>query len=328
MINPNNFDLNLLRVFDALIRERSVSAAADRLCLSQPAVSNALNRLRNLLDDPLFVRTRQGMEPTPFALRMKEPVQDGLLRIRAGISQILTFDPQQSDRTFKLIMNDVGSASFLPGIMAQLMVDAPNIDIEVCEIGHSGYEDLLDSGSADLAVGRVVLSDTFRSQFLVRTQYVAILRQGHPALGEENGESVLTREAYATAQHVIVTPAGAPSNPVERTLASLNLDRRIALRLPHATSLVNILPATNLISTLPERCRDFLTAERGLVAVRLPIPIEPNVIQQWWHRRHDYDVGHQWFRRYVADTISNSTFTEIGLAPKIIDPVNTTNSAS
>lgn len=187
MLNANNFDLNLLRVFDALIRERSVSAAAERLCLSQPAVSNALSRLRKLLNDPLFVRTRKGMEPTPFALRMQEPVQDGLLRIRAGISQVLTFEPRESDRTFRLNMNDVGSASFLPLIMSRLMSEAPGIDIEVCEIGISAYEDMLDSGAADLAIGRVVLSDTFRSQFLMRTQYVAILRDGHPGLTEENG---------------------------------------------------------------------------------------------------------------------------------------------
>lgn len=311
MINPNNFDLNLLRVFDALIRERSVSAAADRLGLSQPAVSNALSRMRKLLDDPLFVRTRRGMEATPFALRMKDPVQDGLLRIRAGISQTLTFNPQQSSRTFRLIMNDVGSASFLPGIMSRLMAEAKGINVEVCEIGHFAYEDLLDSGSADLAIGRVVLSDTFRSQFLTRTQYVAILRKDHPGLTEENGNVCLSREAYINASHVVVTPAGATSNPVERTLASLNLDRRIVLRLPHATALVNILPATDLVSTLPERCRDFLTEEHGLVTVPLPISLEPNVIQQWWHRRHDYDAGHQWFRGFVAETLAEATFMSL-----------------
>lgn len=173
-MNPNHFDLNLLRVFDALIHERSVSSAANRLCLSQPAVSNAPGRLRELLGDPLFARTRHGMEPTPFALRMNEPVQGGLMRIRSDISQVMTFDLSVSDRTFRLIISDVGSASFLPGILSRLMREAPQINIEVCEIGNAAYEDMLDSGSADLAIGRVSLSDSFRSELLTHTHYVAI----------------------------------------------------------------------------------------------------------------------------------------------------------
>ena len=304
MYNPNTFDLNLLRVFDALIREGSVSAAGNRLGLSQPAVSNALKRLRSLLGDPLFVRTRHGMEPTSFALSLSTPVQDGLSQIRAGLSQILSFDPAQSDRRFTLLMNDVGAGSFLPGLLQHLSKAAPHIDLDVYERDHSEYEDALDSGSADLAVGRVMLSSTFRSEFLTKSFYVVILRPDHPLLQRRRGvRPFLTPEGYVSAQHVVVSPRGATSNPVERMFAGKRIDRRIVLNVPHATSLMNILPGSDLIATVPDRCVGFLCRDKQLTWAKMPIPIEPSLVYQWWHKRQEYDPGHRWLRQVMAETI-------------------------
>jgi DNA-binding transcriptional LysR family regulator len=304
MHNANTFDLNLLRIFDALVREGSVSSAADRLGLSQPAVSNALKRLRTLLGDPLFVRTRRGMEPTAFALRLCSPVQDGLAQIRAGLSQAVTFDPTTSEATFTLLMNDVGAALFLPPVLQRLNKLAPGIDLHVYERDHADYEDALDSASADLAIGRVILSKTFQSEFLLKSLYVAILRTDHPALSRRRGvRPFLSMNDYVAGHHVMVSPRGATSNPVERALSPMRLSRRVALNVPHATSLVNILPDTDLIATVPDKCIEFLCRDKRLTWAELPIRIEPNMIYQWWHKRHEYDAGHRWLRSFIADAI-------------------------
>lgn len=303
MHNSTTFDLNLLRVFDALVREGSVTAAANRLGLSQPAVSNALNRLRGLLGDPLFVRTRHGMEPTPFALRLHSPLQEGLAHIRAGLSQVMTFEPATSDRTFAILMNDVGAASFLPAIVQGLLREAPHVDLQIRELDHAAYEDALDSGTADLAVGRVMLSDAFRSELLQKSFYVALLRPDHPALTMKDGHPAISLEDYTAADQVIVSPRGATSNPVERAMLAMRLHCRVVLNLPHATSLYNIIPGTDLIATVPDRCEEFLCRDGRLISVALPLRIEPNMIYQWWHKRHDHDAGHRWLREFVSNAI-------------------------
>lgn len=304
MHNRNTFDLNLLRIFDALVREGTVTAAADRLGLSQPAVSNALNRLRLLLGDPLFVRTRHGMEPTAFALRLCSPVQDGLAQIQSGLSQVVTFDPATSDRTFTALMNDVGAASFLPAVTKGLLRVAPHVNLHVRELDHADYEDALDSGTADLAIGRVMLSETFRSEFLLKSTYVAVLRPDHPALTRKRGvRPFLTLDSYMAADQVAVSPRGATSNPVERAILKMHLNCRIMLNVPHATSLYNIIPGTDLIATVPDRCVEFLCRDKRLTWAELPIRIEPNMVYQWWHKRHDHDAGHRWLRDFMSDAI-------------------------
>jgi DNA-binding transcriptional LysR family regulator len=310
LANPNAFDLNLLRVFEALVHEGSVSSAANRLGLSQPAVSNALSRLRAVLGDPLFVRTRNGMEPTAFALQLRNPVQEGLAQIRAGLSQVMTFDPTTSDRTFTLLMNDVGVASFLPVVMQGLATVAPGINLQVDELDHADYEDALDSGTAELAIGRVTLSDTFRSEFILKSVYVAVLRADHPLLVRKGrARPALTLERYLAGKHVVVSPRGATSNPVERALDGMQLTRRVVLAVPHATSLVNVLPDTDLIATVPDGCVDFLCASKRLTWVELPLRIEPSLVYQWWHKRHEFDAGHRWLRTYISDLMRGPAAT-------------------
>lgn len=309
MTNPNAFDLNLLRVFEALVHEGSVSSAANRLGLSQPAVSNALGRLRAILGDPLFVRTRNGMEPTAFALQLRAPVQEGMAQIRAGLSQVTSFDPATSDRTFRLLMNDVGVASFLPVVMRGLAEKAPGINLKIDEMDLADYEDALDSGAAELAIGRVMLSESFRSEFILKSVYVAVLRPDHPLLLRRGRKRpILTLERYLAGKHVMVHPRGATSNPVERTLDAMRLNRRVALHVPHATSLVSVLPGTDLIATVPDGCIGFLCADGRLTWVELPIRIEPNLIYQWWHKRHEFDAGHRWLRGFISGMMRGRSF--------------------
>ncbi len=298
----DSLDLNLLRVFDAVWRERSVANAADRLALTPPAVSNALKRLRLAVDDPLFVRTRHGMEPTPFACTLRTPVQLALAHIRDAFSCSSEFDALNSQRTFTLLMNDVGAASFLPGIVKRVTKEAPNIEIFVRETNRRKHEDALDSGAADIAIGRLMLSNAFQSEQIATSPYVVVLDATNPLVEHHpNGRISISPSNYFAADHIDVSPRASTPNPVDRQLEEGIPRRRIALSLPYATSLMNIITGTHLIATVPDRTIDFLCSSGKLVWVPLPIHAEPNVVSMWWHKRDDRDAGHLWIRNIIMD---------------------------
>jgi DNA-binding transcriptional LysR family regulator len=303
VINPNTFDLNLLRVFEALMKDGSVSVAADRLGLSQPAVSNALNRFRELLGDSLFVRTRNGMEPTALALTLRDPFQHSLATIRAALRQSLAFEPATSDRTFTLIMVDVGEITFLPHLISKISTMAPSISLQVLELGREDYEDHLESGAADLAIGRITLRDSFRSQQLITSPYVAILDSDHPGIDiAPDCTRSISYETYLAARHIAVLPRGATGNPVDRALARDAKERQIALSIPHTMVLSAILPGTGMIATVPETCAPVLCGDGRLCSVELPFDAEPSHVLLWWHKRHEEDTGHRWLRTLIAST--------------------------
>src|SRR5882672_592293 len=174
-VNVADLDLNLLRAFDAVLRDGSVTAAAERLGLSQPAMSNALARLRRLLGDPLFMRTASGMRPTPFAQQLAAPVQQALDLIRASFSQQAGFDPGTSDRIFRLQLTDVGEIAFLPPLLERLQRDAPRVRIETQHLPQDEVSDALASGDVDVAVGFLPeLSSGVVAQRLFRDRYVCL----------------------------------------------------------------------------------------------------------------------------------------------------------
>jgi DNA-binding transcriptional LysR family regulator len=301
MVNLRTFDLNLLRVFEAIHHDRSVSIAADKLGLSQPAVSNALNRLRQHLDDPLFVRTTKGMEPTPKAEDLAAAVQLGLTTLRSGLSAGARFDPAESTRHFTVLMTDVGELSFLPGVLRTLSRSAPSIDIRVIEYGVEGYSDLLENGLADLAVGRVRLTDTLSNELIHTNPFVVLTSCKNPLLETNaDGDCFMSWENYMSAAHVLVEPRGATGNPVLQALGQHASQRRIALTIPHATVLPMIMDGTDLVATIPKVCAAGLMAGRSLCAVLPPFEIEPNLVYQWWHRRNTDDLSHKWLRQIFA----------------------------
>jgi DNA-binding transcriptional LysR family regulator len=306
MVNPNTFDLNLIRVFVALARDRSVSLAADRLGLSQPAVSNALNRLRDLLGDPLFVRTRQGMEPTTLARSLERPLEQTLADIRTALGRSVSFDPATAIRTFTLIMIDVGATAVLPSLLTRFAVEAPAISLRVLDVNRQSYEDYLDSGVADMVIGDVALSDTFRSQLLFKSEPVAVLDRSHPFVDvAPDGVPSISYQHYLEAQHVAIVPRGTIDSRLETGLGSEVQRRNIKLSIPHTAVLSTILPGTDLIATVPDVTADALSRDRRLCCVTLPFPVEARGVFLWWHKRQDDDEGHRWLRRVLADTRSD-----------------------
>src|SRR5215510_5962668 len=211
-MNVGDLDLNLLRAFDAVLRDGSVTAAAGRLGLSQPAMSNALSRLRRLLGDPLFMRTAGGMRPTPFAQQLAAPVQQALDLIRASLSQQAGFDPKTSDRIFRLQLTDVGEIAFLPPLLERLQRDAPRVRVETQQLPQDEVSDALASGEADLALGFLPeLSGGVVQKRLFRDRYVCLVRIDHPRIG-----SRLTLAQFLAASHVLVSSRGSAHEIVEQ----------------------------------------------------------------------------------------------------------------
>ena len=297
MVNLRTFDLNLLRVFEAITESQSVSKAADKLGLSQSAVSNALDRMRRQFDDPLFIRTHRGMEPTPKAQDLAEVILTGLTTIRAGLSASGTFDPARSHRRFSLLMTDVGEMTFLPTILSRLNEQAPQIDLNVIEFGLERYEELLEAGIADLAVGQLKLPDTLCSQEFHNSDFAVVASRTNPIVQyDAEGKASIALETYLDAPHVQQAPRGASGNPVAVALGSQASRRRIALSVPHASVLPMILPQTSLIATVPKVCADLLARHGDLVVMPTPFPMDRSHVTLWWHRRNTKDPGHSWLR--------------------------------
>lgn len=299
----NTLDLNLLRVFEALMRERSVSLAAGRLNLTQPAVSNALNRLRTAFDDQMFVRSRSGMEPTPLALALSDPIHEGLAAIRVGISKGGSFEPAKSHRRFAIVATDVGELAYVAPFMRLLSREAPGIDLLVIEASIDEYELLLDGGDADLAIGRFNISSSFHCELVGTAAYAAVMCADHARkIGVADG-SVIPYETYIESAHAHLVPRGATENPIGRALGADEARRRVALTLPHTSVLSTIIPGTKLVATVPQPVVPSLCRGGDLVWARLPFQSEISQVHMAWHKRNDRDKGHVWVRDKLRSTV-------------------------
>lgn len=303
MSDLNTLDLNLLRVFEALMRERSVSLAAGRLNLTQPAVSNALNRLRSAFDDQMFVRSRSGMEPTPLALALSNPIHEGLAAIRVGISKGSSFDPMKSHRRFAILATDVGELAFVARLMRLLSREAPGIDLQVTEASIDEYELLLDGGEADLAIGRFNVSNSFHSELIGTAPYAVVMCSAHARkIGVVQG-SVIPYDTYIESAHAHLVPRGATENPIGRALGRDEARRRVALTLPHTSVLSTIIPGTQLVATVPQPVVPSLCRGGDLVWAMLPFQIDLSEVRIAWHKRNDRDKGHVWIRDKLRSTV-------------------------
>lgn len=291
-------DLNLLVVFQQLLRERRVSRVAVTLGLSQPAVSNALRRLRGLLGDELFLRTPGGMAPTPYAMQLAAPVAQALDTLRDALNVRASFDPARSTRCFSLAMTDVGETYFLPVLMDALAQQAPGVTLRCVPVADAALREDMASGRVDLALGSLPqLQAGFFQQALFRQRYVALMGKGHPLAAR----STVTAAAYRQAAHVRVVSAGTGHGQVEAALDRLGLARTVQLTVPHYVALGHVLGSTGLMATVPERFARQACAPFGLVARPLALKLPTSTIAQLWHAHLHRDPGHQWLRTLIAE---------------------------
>ena len=284
-------DLNLLVVFDAMARQRSVNRAAEAIGLSQPATSAALARLRTLFDDQLFVRTGAQMEPTPRALELAPLVHEVVETISTRILQQAAFAPASSERSFTVLTPDIGEVAFLPRVLRRLRKEAPQVHLRTLAMPRTAAADALASGAADLAVGFFpdLHKAGFFQQSLFPTSYACI------ACRKAGAPERMTRKLYLEARHVVVRPDGR-EHMLDRFLEEKGWQRQVALELSHFMSLLAILPGSDLVATVPDDIATVL--ERHIAVQRIELPFRPPRIevQQFWHRRMQHDPANRWLR--------------------------------
>jgi len=287
----NRVDLNLFVVFDVIYNERNLTRAAEVLCLTQPTVSNALSRLRNTFNDELFVRTPQGMVPTPLTENIISRVREALQLLGTSVQEGDSFDPASSDRAFRVSMNDIMESVLLPELLAELGLQAPGMTIESY---HSSRRDLgvaLSSAQLELAIDIPEAADAnLCHQPLFTERYVCAVRDDHPDIG-----SKLTLKQYLKLGHIHVSSRRRGRGLVDMELNKMGHQRHIHLRLEHYLVAPDIVRQTDLALTLPS-----LWAEKtGLKALELPFALPELQSHLIWHRSADGDQANRWLRERI-----------------------------
>jgi DNA-binding transcriptional LysR family regulator len=306
--NLRSVDLNLLVVFDALIAERNVTRVAARNGMSQPAVSKALNRLRCLFDDPLFVRRDRGVEPTARALELAGPIRGALTDIAGTLRLATAFDPASAKATVKISTVDLCHTNLLPSLVERLRRQAPGVDLQVRANESSCLYELLASGQIDLAFAPLgATSRELCAEPLWTDRLVTLIGQHNPL------RELMTIESYAGAPHLVdaghvqVSSDGVGTSIVDAILAARGLRRRIAVVLPSAAGIPFVVAATDLIATLPSRIVTGLAVVPNVRVVTPPLPEVEVSPHMFWHRRAQSSPLQMWLRgaiREIADSIS------------------------
>jgi DNA-binding transcriptional LysR family regulator len=297
MRNLRDIDLNLLVVFQQLHKERRVAVVAQNLGLTQPAVSNALSRLRKMLGDELFLRTARGMEPTPYAAQLAEPIAAALASIHDTLERQMEFDPAASERRFTIAMTDLGEIHFLPKLMSRLAEVAPAVTISTVRNTSVNLSDELEAGRVDIAIGLLPqLKAGFFKRLLFRQRYVCIFRNGHPL-----DRGAITLEDFESAQHVTVVAGGTGHAAVDNTIQRRGVRRNVRLSVPHFIALGHILARTDLIATVPERYVRESMAPFGLTYLPHPVPIPEFDVNLFWHAKFLKEPGNQWLRALIGE---------------------------
>jgi DNA-binding transcriptional LysR family regulator len=299
-VNLRDIDLNLLVVFQQLFLERRVSAVAESLGLTQPAVSNALSRLRRMTGDDLFLRTGRGMTPTPYAVQLAEPIAEALAKIRDTLDRKLEFDPASSSRKFTIAMTDIGEIHFLPRLMSRLAALAPGITVSTVRNSGAMLSAEMEAGGVDLAIGLLPqLKAGYFQRRLFRQRYVCMFRSGH-ALDRK----AMSIEDFEGAQHIAVIAGGTGHAIVDETIARRGIRRNIVLTVPHFVALGHILASTDMIATVPERYAGESIGPFGLRYLPHPVPLPEFGVNLFWHARFNREPGSQWLRRVVMELFS------------------------
>ena len=305
-MNLNALDLNLIRVFDALLKERNVTRAGQRIGLSQPAVSSALGRLRAVLDDPLFLRHGGQMEPTAKALEIGTHVQSAIATLEQGLGSRLPFDPSAMNRKFRMLGADFFSVLFMPAFSARLAKLAPGVELGFLDNARGDALQLLQSGFADLTFEEQGYAPVgFSSQLLFHSVFAVALRKGHPAL---DGVSLtpgdmIPRAIFDALNFAVYSQDGGESGCVLDRADARGQDLRISLTLPHFHAVAIAAHTGDVAALIPCQFAEAVAQRLGLIVFRLPVDLGIQKIGMHWHPRLDTQAEHAWLRAQIADLI-------------------------
>jgi DNA-binding transcriptional LysR family regulator len=295
--NWGTIDLNLLIVFDAVMRERNLTRAGRRLGLSQPAASHALARLRHMLHDDLFIRTPDGMQSTPRAEQMAEPLRDALRVLRMTLEPE-AFDPSSATRGFVVAVDNYAARAVVPTLARIVSNLAPRVSLDISPIGRLNVLDQLDAGAMDVALGKLVDGgERFKCVRVMDDDYVAVIDKAHPVADQP----VLSIERLARIPHIVVTSSGDDTRFVDDALEEHDLARKIAIRVP-LLSIVLMLVGSDRLAVVPRRVADGLARICPLVVKELPFPSPRIALSMIWHRRLDNHAAHRWLRDRIRES--------------------------
>ena len=298
-------DLNLLRVFDAVMTEQNLTRAANLLAMTQPAVSNALRRLRDTLNDELVIRTAHGVKPTPRAEELWPTVRRALSELEAVITPE-TFDVSRAQNTFRMAMVDATAALWLPSLVRTIMRDAPRIKIRMMPLTTRDPRAMLLRGDVDLAVGffpgvTAQLADGLKTQIsherLYTGQYVCVMHKNHPLADKE-----LNLDNYCSADHLLVSLSGKPHAVIDDVLAGMGRERKILLTVNQFFTAGRIVASSELITVLPRHLIAATGMTEVLVVKELPFKTPEEHVDMLWHERDARSPAHKWLRAHLSAT--------------------------
>ena len=291
----SKLDLEWLTVFDEIYKTGSVSRAADRLGIGQAAASTMLNKLRAHFDDRLFVRTAQGMQPTPYGQQLCGHVREVLSQLDQARGSRAAFEPGQARRAFRICMTDISEVVLLPSLLDHLRRAAPGVHIET-EIISTESGRRLEDGEVDLAVGFMPQLDAgFYQQTLFMQNFVCLVARNHPRIGAR-----LTRKRFEAEAHAVISSSGTGHAIVDKTIARLGLARNVVVRLSSFLSVARIVAHTELIVIVPRILGEVLVTQEPVRLLEPPFALPSYAVKQHWHERFHADAGNMWLRRTVA----------------------------
>jgi DNA-binding transcriptional LysR family regulator len=312
-INFRTFDLNLLRVFDEVMTERSLTRAARKLSLTQPAVSNAMRRLRDTLGDDLLTRHGQGLEPTTKALELWPTVREALRSLQTSLAP-KDFAAAGANTTFVLAMADATAAELIPGLVEVMDRDATGVSVRVVPLTTRDPRKLLEEAGADLALGYfpAALADltaraqvgkavSFSHQRLYDGNYVCVMRRDHPL-----ASGPMTLDRFCAARHMLVSFSGRPFGFIDEALASLGRERRIVLTVNQFFTAGRVVAHSNLLTVLPRHFVKVTGIADQLVLRELPFAVPTVHVDALWHHRVEGDLAHEWLRNTIHSLAVNA----------------------
>ncbi|HEY0848186.1 MAG TPA: LysR family transcriptional regulator [Noviherbaspirillum sp.] len=310
-------DLNLLRVFDAVMTEQNLTRAANRLAMTQPAVSNALRRLRDALNDELLIRTAHGVKPTPRAENLWPAVRRALSELEEAIAPEESFDIATAQNTFRMAMADATAALWLPALVRSIEREAPGLTIRMVPLTTREPRPMLLRGDIDLAVGffpGVVAQlaggqgasvSPIRHEQLYSGRYVCVMRKDHPLAHQE-----LTVDSYCNAHHLLVSFSGRAHGLVDEALAQIGRERRILLTVNQFFTAGRVVATSDLITVLPRHLIASTGITGALITKELPFAMPKVHIDMLWHERDTRSPAHKWLRAHLSGT-TRDTFTKV-----------------
>ncbi len=292
-MNLNRIDLNLFGVFDAIYTAGSLTKAADVLCITQPAVSNSLARLREMLNDPLFVRTGHSMTPTPVAQNIIGPAREALALLRKSVQDSHTFEPSTAHKAFNFASRDLLEVSIMPRLMALLQNRAPNITLNNYEIARANVVSSMASGSLDFFADASTFTDPhLLKQKIASDRFVVLARKNHPLL--KNG---LDLDTFLKLGHINVSHRKKGAGPIDIELDKMGKKRKEVMRGQHFLTVPSTIVKTDLIACLPYH----LAKHYDLAIYEMPFDIPPVEYYLYWHVSADHDLAHIWLREQIME---------------------------